>query len=824
MDFYRQHQLPETVRRYKTATQNFQDWLVDVAKQRQVELNIVRQAKAAKKSKKSKTMTTVQHAKLVAGIVKSQQPLEDTSGLQNLDDAIRSRKEVAQYHKLNHMVDEGHTHFNSTLMNFKTLLGRLAPVLYALEDPKNKSHEIVFVEIIESGPNRHDEEEVVHEHEHPEKVKPGDESSKEVKPSLEQVLNSAAWTTEEIELDTDLLILQFLYVFNRIRRVVSDVWCLYRDKHISAMTAALVTDLAQSHIQQWVTTLVEESEIPVGTLGYFVVDLFEKLTSKASRKRRTTAQPSRKELRRLFCISTTDQMQSYYCRLCAHKTTKVAEAEDPFMLFLQFFDKIRTRKIQLPVWDKFSESMLIHRNSSKDWLPFGLAIVVDINEILGDESQRIFDDTTEHCLDISTLIRMHTDYETNMWNTSRKQPDYDTKEDIKFSTVFLNPLGSLLNWLEQVVDAEGSRITDSTLSTGLFVELHSTQAGLIMYHFNTLYHHAAIGKIQWFVVSVAHLYNAARQAGGLDIEWPDLEFIINKHGLQRIFHGPRPTKHHEFYSRFVLATCVSSQYRASDYRRKPKQSTLPLVSRARREKRGLQPAFPLEQTIDDFQRSTHKDERWLQRHAVFNCLHKHQTTSKDETTQDTNESANKLQNKFQSLANNLYPRPSKKKSKMPMRILKHDFSAEDDTYPDLLMHMAHELQANELHASFDYLSFFRRAYALLFRIREEVLLVGTSLGSRDINEAELRNQAMIFELFRDLKVAPKKEGRSEGEKEAGDDKAVGVQPIDELKRIAEMMREVVQEQGSVELGRAELRKNREWSKLKASYAAEATGE
>jgi hypothetical protein len=45
-------------------------------------------------------------------------------------------------------------------------------------------------------------------------------------------------------------------------------------------------------------------------------------------------------------------------------------------------------------------------------------------------------------------------------------------------------------------------------------------------HYNQSYHQTAIAKIQWFIVGIAHLYNAVRQIGGLGLSWPDLDFII----------------------------------------------------------------------------------------------------------------------------------------------------------------------------------------------------------------------------------------------------------------------------------------------------------
>ena len=53
MDYYRRNELPETVKRYKTYTEQFQAWLLKTGIQRGVELaNIVADQAKKKKSKK----------------------------------------------------------------------------------------------------------------------------------------------------------------------------------------------------------------------------------------------------------------------------------------------------------------------------------------------------------------------------------------------------------------------------------------------------------------------------------------------------------------------------------------------------------------------------------------------------------------------------------------------------------------------------------------------------------------------------------------------------------------------------------------------------
>lgn len=87
MDQYRQHELPETVRKYKKYTDNFQEWLMQTAIQRGVEnaARIAEQAKKRSKGKKKYKISTQQQEFLVDGIADSEEPLNDTSGLRDLE-------------------------------------------------------------------------------------------------------------------------------------------------------------------------------------------------------------------------------------------------------------------------------------------------------------------------------------------------------------------------------------------------------------------------------------------------------------------------------------------------------------------------------------------------------------------------------------------------------------------------------------------------------------------------------------------------------------------------------------------------------------------
>ncbi|CAO2648808.1 Nn.00g097570.m01.CDS01 [Neocucurbitaria sp. VM-36] len=824
MDSYRRNELPETVKRYKTYTDQFQEWLMRTAVQRNVERasQILERAKQPKGRKSSK-ISIEQQALLVDGIAKTKAPLEDTSGLQDLADAIRSRKEIAEYYKATKTSDVGHTYFSGVLENFKAALKCLLPGMYEAQGVEDEVSNFVIIDFSQHSYAEDNDELDAVESGEPENLQTSGNDRNDVDQILKNESKGDLLTPEELELQQELQVLVFLYEFNRIRGIVSEIWLLYHNGSISAITAALVADLAQSHVQQNVAALVEELAIPHGYLPKIVLKLYEKmlLDSSCELRERQTSQLTKPVIRHLLCI---DAINSFYAYLSAVYTDakapqKASQPVQPSLAFLEFFDLIREKKMKLPIWDKFTEDMLSQGRASKDWLVFGFQMIRDLEETSCKDHIKLLYNITEHSLDILKLMRDHVDYEDRMWAAGNK-PDYLCREDFKFSDVFLHPLDSLLGWIQDLMGIDGVPDAFGKFTPEVFIVVHSTFAGLTMWHFNKVYQSTAIAKVQWFITCLCHLYNAARQVGGLNIAWPDLDFIIQMHGTQRIFIGDPPTDPRDFIERFRLACCASSRSRASDYRQKGKH--VPYATREARHKRGLVTHFPLEDTIKTYYGPNPKDDRWLKRHAIFNYLHQRRDTSADASedgSQETDTRLKALRDAFTCMSARISLPKSKNKRECSFPLPTPDFSQMDDTYPNLLRGMKTELQSHESHKSFDYLSFYRRAFDLVTKIRNEVLLDSNMhiaiRGSISINPNP-RTIDLVTWLFRALKIKHKDKKVETTRQEVFPD----VTPLGQLGQIAKMMESLIQEKGSVELGRAKLRTSCDWDGLKASYASE----
>jgi hypothetical protein len=833
MDYYRQNELPETVKRYKTYTDAFQEWLMKTAIQRGVEnaAQIAEQAKKKKKKgKKTYKISTEQQAILVDGIADTKGPLVDTSGLRDLQDAIRSRKEVTQFHKLSQSADTGHSFFNSVLENAHSKLASLIALIPVRLKAQDLEDEASTFTILFFGKDEEDESEDATERDTSQDTgheRRPDNNREDSGVARKRKRTDNPLSRQEVELQREFLVLCFLYELSRVREVVREVWMLYHRGALSLITAALVTDLVQSYIQQNVAALVEDLDSYDFELQLSLPEIVQQLYSKLSASNNppiiqsTSPKESDRALRHLLCVNAIILFDIYV----DHKPpTKDAPPDRKLssVRFLQHCDAVRQGKVKLPIWDKFTEAMVLRTKTHDAYLPFGFQIVLDVHEITRDDYGRLFKDVTQHGFDIAHLIRTHIEYEDHMWEIGKK-PDYMSSAcDTKFSNVYLASMNALLNWIQELLKTDDQSGQEMDMTTGVFLTIHPTLAGLTMWNFNRTYNGFSIAKVKWFVTTLAHLYNAAIEVGGLSLVWRDLDYIITMHGSNRLFVGGAPEDPQDFLERYYMSTCVSSRVIAKDY--KHGRGYLPLVSNEIQKKRGLAPHFLLEDAIVKYYGPDEKGERWLKRHAIFNSLH--QLVKQDsfagmnlvERAMDPKKRL-ELQNNFEAMATMIAPRRPKNRRKNPPRVSIPKFAQTDDTHVTLFYTMQLELNSHELHSHFDYLSFYRRAYDFILRVRGEVLFDDASQTARRgaIQEDQNpNNETLLAGLFRGLKINPK----DRKVETTGEEVSTDVVPLDKLKHITRILEEVIREGGSVELDRAEMRCELNWDGLKAAYDSE----
>jgi hypothetical protein len=449
MDYYRQNELPETVKRYKAYTDSFQDWLIKTAIQRDIEhaAQLAAHAKTKKRSnKKGYKISIEEQERLANAIADTKQPLTDTSGLLDLDDAIRSRKEIAQYHRINMTSDAGHTFFNNALEGVRSTFASLLrniPAALKDHDLTDEVSNFIFVYFPKDTTDLSEEEMGATAAHTSKDAKLG----KKVPPGPKRQPGDIPFTKEETELQNAFLVLCFLYGFNRIRGIVRETWLLFHDGYITVVTAALITDLALAHVQQNVAALVEDLGIIDSgepcLLSDVVKGLYTKLSPSSGSAPQDAGSPQAPHaaIHHLFCVDAIDHIEAYMEVIRSKRDGSPPQTGSdlpfrPFMPFLLFFEVIRTKKIKLPIWDKFTEDMLRPTETSDDWLPFGFQILLDVQGIVREDYRSIYKNVTEHALDVARLMRVHVEYEDRMWASGNK-PDYMSRGETKFTNVFL---------------------------------------------------------------------------------------------------------------------------------------------------------------------------------------------------------------------------------------------------------------------------------------------------------------------------------------------------------------------------------------------------
>lgn len=423
MDYYRRNELPETVHRYKTYTNSFQEWLLKTAINRNIEhaIHVAEQVKAKKRrDKRSYKISVDQQERLVNAIAETGRPLTDTSGLLDLDDAIRSRKEIAKYHKLTQSQDAGHAFFNGALEAFRTKLAAiisLVPTIRKTHDLADEVSTHIHVYFSKDEYDQSDEEMEVQE---PSNSK-GSAQHRKAQITAQMKTKSEALevtlTADEARLHHNYLVFCFLYEFNRIRDIIKNAWIQFHDGSINAVTAALVTDFALSQIQQSSAALCEELMDDGGmrqrTPPEIVQELYDEMTTSSARAKADPplSQTSDQALRHLFCIDAINQFKAYLVAAHQHRNKSSPEppSAKPFWPFLRFFDVVSKKAIKLQLWDKFTEDMLLHPDGSNKWLPFGFQILLDIQEVVRTDYGKLFKDTTDHGLEIARMMRVHVE-------------------------------------------------------------------------------------------------------------------------------------------------------------------------------------------------------------------------------------------------------------------------------------------------------------------------------------------------------------------------------------------------------------------------------
>ncbi|KAF2876853.1 hypothetical protein BDV95DRAFT_468050, partial [Massariosphaeria phaeospora] len=824
------NEFPSTYRSYKAYTTKFTGWLVKTAEKRGLELQTQVSKGGKTKNRKGTSVHTLKiwmYEEIAQYIIDAGEPLEDDSGLKDLEDAIRSRKEVMSWYKVKQQEDEAHSFFTEVLTRVKSRFqgSRLAGAFQGDGHTKKGSSscdktttvkpdnpKIYNVTIVNWDADPEVEEEPSKSENRQHANSKSSNNDRGNRQSSTTKIQSPQLTKAQMETELDFEVLCFLYDLSKIRKSIRTAWEDYKDDNTGVIAAALVSDLAQGLVQQNVLSVVED--LGADPEGRSLRDIVKKLFTKSLGDGKKSLVPEQKaydELYRLFCMDGIHHLEAYEKRNGTLPSTHITLKADelPHMQFLLFFEGIR-KKIPIPILDKFTEGMQSSR-ASKEWLPFGFQILIDINLHLGPTLNNIYTDIGGHVIHLSSMMRLHCDFEDNM-STLNNPPDYMTKDPVKFTSLFIGPLASIMKWIDclgEEVEEDDSDDSDVLvkMDAELFVTFNPVLSGLVTYYYQMTYDVISIPRMQWFFIALAHLYNACSQVGGLTLPWPDLDFVIKMQDSKRIFISDPPTEPDQFFGRLLVGMSGSSRNLAKDHNK--------MHARLKKElkaKRGFSTFFPLEQKIREYYGPNPNNDRWIRLHNVFAHVLQIDAEQDGTTLEESGEAAQvtrDVQGTFNSVAADLAPQKSKnrkqrqkkkEKQKQEAKVQVPDFSKSDCAHVTALSRISAELRSNELHTCFDYLSFFRRVFSLVTQIRDDVLYdASMQIARPGPKESAPHTHQLLHELFYDLKTPPK-DIKVEAK---GHELSKDVLPLDKIKAIARIMQDLIAEEGSAELDAAE---------------------
>ncbi|KAF2810467.1 uncharacterized protein BDZ99DRAFT_571040 [Mytilinidion resinicola] len=660
-------------------------------------------------------------------------------------------------------------------------------------------------------------------------------TSKSTPRSATNNMDAAAEAVSELRFAT----MCFLYDLSLARQSVRKVWQAYKDHEVDLVTASVTTNVAIGTIKRsvaiWDNAVKDilpcrpgEFFSVTAAMDHFYTSISVSTGHAPYDPKRGLDQfgPDMHRTANLLCLPAIIQLDFHRraiskrsdpdSQLSALNTRKELEVQN----ILSDFGLFGALRVKAPALDELTrfESLLTKApNSKSQWVSFAFQVYLDIYECLGDGIRDGLKDLVEGGHDIENMIDTHI-IDEGVMQVQGTRLEYMLVQQPDFSARFNEVSSYITRWVDD--DAVGEAIkhmgvTNSPLEPFFFLGHHPLLCGMFLHTIRRLTQEVSISHTRWLIAAVAHLYNAARQVGGLEIPWKDLDYVIDHHSAKRIFVGAAPTSADLFWIRRRLAFGEKLANFAPHRHGDRKHDTT---------NRGLILRSPLQDLIWKQQRDT-KDHGWLTLHHLLEHL-----THNDAGAHDVPDLDNDLQHTVQSIpdvsrdetppANTQpagtqladdAPKLSKAQKKRQKQKAKKAEQAAGKQKPEVtgkalletistsnietaergltpqLSTLRELLAADELHSHFDYLSLSRRCMTLLQRLRTEIYENEVTDVVAIDDEVELpSNLDLIDRLFLELRDKPK--------------------DLVKITRVGDIFRDFIKKEGDMELEEATERK------------------
>ncbi|KAG8627469.1 hypothetical protein KVT40_004952 [Elsinoe batatas] len=222
-------------------------------------------------------------------------------------------------------------------------------------------------------------------------------------------------------------------------------------------------------------------------------------------------------------------------------------------------------KIPLPVEDELTRGIKAMLTTKKVplWLSFACQMLIDIHNLSGTKVGRGFQDLKLTGVRAQKTLKEHLDFHGN---PGLRSPNWPSTND---------------TFVERVVwDVETFILGDPVVFTGKYMlqqtakQLGRTRedfflyrwspvlSGLLMFNINLRMQELGLTLMNAYGTGIymAYLYNGIKnQADQAQVQWPDMDFLINLHNEERIFLGQRPKTHEETLKKYLLVMGVAPE-------------------------------------------------------------------------------------------------------------------------------------------------------------------------------------------------------------------------------------------------------------------------
>jgi hypothetical protein len=218
------------------------------------------------------------------------------------------------------------------------------------------------------------------------------------------------------------------------------------------------------------------------------------------------------------------------------------------------------------------------------WLVFALQIVVDIRSVFRNDTSQAFQELQATGQRVTEVVRRH--FQFCRTQESQKEVWHESND-----AQILKMVGFVSVWVNQDLISKAVRKQSKQSPEELGIELppfflmkqHPLLCGSLVYWLNLNLQEFGISLANAYdsILSAApHLYNATRQLNHLSVSWPDMEHLISVHTNRRLFVGDLPTQPKDFLKRFQMALGASVINFARNRRSiRPKESSKDAGSR-----------------------------------------------------------------------------------------------------------------------------------------------------------------------------------------------------------------------------------------------------